>query len=181
MAETDLGQAGEEELEDAEEELPSTDGQAKGAGPDGTVQPALHLEEQLGGEADDSGVQEAMRAWMEGGHGSVEEDDAEEIKPVHLAQLEPGLPQVKSRARLLDNVHVTVTVELGRREMTVRRISELKTQDVIELDKLAGESFEVRVNGRLFAQGEVVVVTDLMAVRITNLVSTQVARETEEE
>jgi flagellar motor switch protein FliN/FliY len=60
-------------------------------------------------------------------------------------------------------------VELGRKEMTVSELTELKEQEVIELDKLAGEPFDVRVNGRLFATGEVVVVTDLMAVRITSL------------
>ena len=53
--------------------------------------------------------------------------------------------------------------------MTVSKLSDLKEQDVIELEKLAGEPFDVRVNGRLFATGEVVVVTDLMAVRITSL------------
>ena len=53
--------------------------------------------------------------------------------------------------------------------MTVKELSQLKEQDVIELDKLAGEAFEVRVNGRVFALGEVVVVTDLMAIRITSL------------
>ena len=67
------------------------------------------------------------------------------------------------------NVEVDVTVELGRKEMSVNQLVELKEQGLIELDKLAGEAFDIRVNGRLFAAGEVVVVTDLMAVRITSL------------
>ena len=55
--------------------------------------------------------------------------------------------------------------------MTVREILGLKEQDFIELDKLAGEAFQILVNGRPFAEGEIVVVTDLMAVRITRLIT----------
>ena len=69
----------------------------------------------------------------------------------------------------LDNVQVCITCELGRKELSLKEIRQLKEQDVIELDKLAGEAFEIRMNGRYFAVGEVVVVTDLMAVRITEM------------
>ncbi len=71
--------------------------------------------------------------------------------------------------RRLDNVQVRITCELGRKELSLKEIRQLKEQDVIELDKLAGEAFEIRMNGRFFAMGEVVVVTDLMAVRITDM------------
>lgn len=139
---------------------------------------SLALGEQLGGgedatgrdDEDDSGVEEALRAWAAGGHAAAELDEADQVKPVDFAQLEPGIPQSKARSGRLNNVHVTVSVELGRKYMSVRDIVGLKEQDVVELDKLAGESFEIRVNGRMFAFGEVVVVTDLMAVRITGLV-----------
>ena len=70
----------------------------------------------------------------------------------------------------LDNVVVCITCELGRKEMSLKDIRQLQEQDVLELDKLAGEAFELRLNGRLFALGEVVVVTDLMAVRVTDMV-----------
>ena len=69
----------------------------------------------------------------------------------------------------LRNVVAEVVVELGRKEMTLGQVRRLQAHDVIELDKLAGEAFNVRVNRRLFAEGEIVVVTDLMAVRITRL------------
>ena len=79
------------------------------------------------------------------------------------------------------NVIGYITVELGRKLGSVRRVAELKEQDVIEMDKLAGEAFDIRVNGRLFAKGEVVVVTDLMAVRITALHSNPDTQKTEVE
>lgn len=74
-----------------------------------------------------------------------------------------------SSANRLNNVMVDVTCELGRREMTLGEVRRLKTQDTIELPRLAGSPFDVRLNGRLFAEGEVVVVYDMMAVRLTKM------------
>ncbi|MBT3345608.1 MAG: flagellar motor switch protein FliN [Gemmatimonadetes bacterium] len=70
----------------------------------------------------------------------------------------------------LDNVSVDIAVEMGRKEVTIDQARRLKEQDVIDFDKLAGEAFDILVNGRVFAEGEIVVVTDLMAVRVTRLV-----------
>ena len=81
------------------------------------------------------------------------------------------MPKVQNRSDLLNNVWVDVVVELGRKDMMVSDVANLKEQELIEIDKLAGEAFEVRVNGRIYALGEVVVVSDLMAVRITSLVT----------
>ncbi|MBI2505424.1 MAG: FliM/FliN family flagellar motor switch protein [Candidatus Latescibacteria bacterium] len=99
-----------------------------------------------------------------------DEDDGEVVTPVQFAQLEmPVARKGKPRLSRLNNVEVDITVELGRKEMTVKELVALKVQDIIELDKLAGEAFDIRVNNRPFAEGEVVVVTDLMAVRITKM------------
>ena len=70
----------------------------------------------------------------------------------------------------LDNVEVDINVELARKQVTIAAMRSLKEQDVIDFDKLAGEAFDILVNGRVFAEGEIVVVTDLMAVRVTRLV-----------
>jgi flagellar motor switch protein FliN len=70
----------------------------------------------------------------------------------------------------LDNVALCLTCELGRKEITLKEIRQLQEQDVMQLDKLAGEAFDIRLNGRLFATGEVVVVTDMMSVRVTSMV-----------
>ena len=129
------------------------------AEPEGT-----HLDNQLG---DASGDEEAGQVWTEMGH---DLDNREEIASVCFPQLEPAVPKVQNRSDLLNNVWVDLVVELGRKDMMVSEVANLKVQEVIELNKLAGEAFEVRVNGRIYALGEVVVVSDLMAVRITSLV-----------
>ena len=126
-----------------------------------------HLDNQLG---DASGDEGARQVWTEMDHDLDDFDDKEEIASVRFPQLEPAVPKVQNRSDLLNNVWVDLVVELGRKDMMVSEVANLKEQEVIELNKLAGEAFEVRVNGRIYALGEVVVVSDLMAVRITSLV-----------
>ena len=127
----------------------------------------------------DDPIAAAMLAWAAGGH--TDATDGDEILPVQFAQLEPPPAQnVKPRFSRLNNVSVDITVELGRKEMTVREITNMKEQDVIDLSKLAGEAFSIMINHRPFAEGEIVVVTDLMAVRITRLIDRPNPEEDEE-
>jgi flagellar motor switch protein FliN len=73
-------------------------------------------------------------------------------------------------ARLMD-VRLMVTIELGRTRKTVQEVLDLGEQSLIELDKSVGEPVNVMVNGRLFARGEVVAVSENFGVRITELVA----------
>lgn len=71
---------------------------------------------------------------------------------------------------LLMNVPLTLTVELGRCRMKISDIVNLGTGSVVELQKLASEPVDILVNDALFARGEVVVLEDHFAVKITELV-----------
>ncbi len=72
---------------------------------------------------------------------------------------------------ILLDIPLEVSVELGRVTMLVRELLEVGTGSIVELQKAAGEPVEVLVNGRLIARGEVVVVEDNFAVRITEILS----------
>lgn len=72
---------------------------------------------------------------------------------------------------VLNDVAVTVTVELGRVQMRVRDLLALQEGSVVELDRVAGSPVDVLVNGTTVARGEVVVVGDELGVRVTSLVS----------
>jgi flagellar motor switch protein FliN/FliY len=72
---------------------------------------------------------------------------------------------------LILDVQLRVTVELGRKLMSVRDILALGPGSVVELDKVAGEPVDVLVNDRLIATGEVVVADENFGVRITDIVN----------
>jgi len=73
----------------------------------------------------------------------------------------------------LDNIldiPMTVSVELGRAEMSVREMLALQAGSVIELNKLVGEPMEILINRLLTARGEVVVVNERFGIRVTDVI-----------
>lgn len=75
------------------------------------------------------------------------------------------------RIDLLRDVMMGVSVELGRTRMPVHQILGLIPGSIIELDRSAGAPVDVMINGKLIAYGEVVVVDEEFAVRISEIVS----------
>lgn len=73
--------------------------------------------------------------------------------------------------RMLLNVPLPVTVELGRTEQTIRELLELNVGSIIELAKLAGDPMDIMVNGRVLARGEVVVIDEEFGIRVTEICS----------
>jgi flagellar motor switch protein FliN len=73
--------------------------------------------------------------------------------------------------RLLHDVEMTLTAEIGRTKLPVRQVLELVPGTVLELDRAAGSPADVMVNGRLVARGEVVVIDEDYGIRITEIVS----------
>jgi flagellar motor switch protein FliN len=69
----------------------------------------------------------------------------------------------------INNVEMTLTVEIGRTRMSVRDVLGLEPGAVVELDRSAGAPADVLLNGRLIAHGEVVVVDQDYAIRITRI------------
>ncbi|MGH1364995.1 MAG: flagellar motor switch protein FliN [Calditrichia bacterium] len=72
---------------------------------------------------------------------------------------------------MLMDVELNVTVELGRKQMSIAEILKLGKGTVIELAKAAGEPLDIYINGTRMARGEVVVIDEQFAVRITELAS----------
>jgi len=87
-----------------------------------------------------------------------------------------ALPGKASLADLGD-VEVDFTVEVGRAVLPLEHALQLRQGDIIELSKLAGERFDVRLNGHLFAGGETVVVHDILCCRLTKMEEPPEAKE----
>jgi len=71
----------------------------------------------------------------------------------------------------LQDIRVPVRLHLGGTRMTVDDLLNLEPDQVIQLDRLAGEAVDVVVNKRHMAKGEVVVVNNHLAVRLISLLS----------
>lgn len=73
--------------------------------------------------------------------------------------------------RLLENIGVSLTVEVGRAELTIRDLLRLSEGSVIELNRLAGDPLDVLVNGTPIAKGEVVMVGDRFGIRFGQIIT----------
>jgi flagellar motor switch protein FliN/FliY len=93
-----------------------------------------------------------------------------------ISQVEfPDLTEVKTEKKfdmsVFKNIPVTVTVELGRSQISLKEVFELTEGSIVELERLVGEPLDLVVNGQVIAQGEVVAVDNNYGLRITNVLS----------
>ncbi|EXJ22368.1 Flagellar motor switch protein FliN [Alkalibacterium sp. AK22] len=72
---------------------------------------------------------------------------------------------------LIMDVPLDFSVVLGKSRKTIKDILSLSTGSVVELDKMTDEPLEIYVNGKLIAEGEVVVINESFGIRITNILS----------
>ncbi len=71
------------------------------------------------------------------------------------------------------DIPVTMSMEVGNTDISIRSLLQLSQGSVVELDRVAGEPLDVMVNGTLIAHGEVVVVNDRYGIRLTDVISPQ--------
>ncbi|MCP4724141.1 MAG: flagellar motor switch protein FliN [bacterium] len=95
-----------------------------------------------------------------------------EFQPMEEQQEAPQQPESYD-IKFLEDVYLPVSIELGRTKMAVLNIVQLEKGSVIEFDKLAGETVDLLVNDRKFAEGEVVVIDEHFGIRITGLYKTR--------
>ncbi|MET0975531.1 MAG: flagellar motor switch protein FliN [Leifsonia sp.] len=89
-------------------------------------------------------------------------------RPTRPTPASDGAGAAENLGRIRD-VEMTLAVELGRTRMSVRDVLAIEPGSVIELDRSAGAPADVLLNGRLIAHGEIVVVDQDYAVRITRI------------
>ena len=92
-------------------------------------------------------------------------------KPYNLHNLSPTAGDgSRQPIDILGEVELDLRIELGRTQMQLDEVLQLRSGSVVALDKLAGDPVDVYVNGRLVARGEVLVMNDNFCVRVTELV-----------
>lgn len=76
-----------------------------------------------------------------------------------------------SNLKLLENIEVQLTVEVGGTKISIGDLLKLNDGSVVELERLAGEHLDILVNGTLLAKGEIVLVGERLGIRLTEIVS----------
>lgn len=119
------------------------------------------------GEDQDAMADEWAAAMAEQGDDEVDDSPAmafDQLSPATTGGTAPDIDVI------LD-IPVTISMEVGSTEITIKNLLQLNQGSVIELDRLAGEPLDVLVNGTLIAHGEVVVVNEKFGIRMTDVIS----------
>ena len=73
-------------------------------------------------------------------------------------------------AEVLQNISVTLSIEVGRAQIKIKDLMRLTQGSVVELDRVAGEPLDLPINNTVVAQGEVVLVNERYGIRLTRVV-----------
>jgi len=105
----------------------------------------------------------------------AESDGQKEKKEGQGGELESGSEDTLSKGEIdinfLFDVQLSIVVEVGRTQMLISDLLELEEKSVVELDSMVGQPLDIRANNLLVARGEVIVVNEKFAVRITDIIS----------
>ena len=94
------------------------------------------------------------------------ENEAEaEVKVEETVNDSAGLDNLK----VLENIEVKLTVEVGSTELKIRDLLRLNEGSVVELERLAGDPLDILANGVKIAKGEVVMVGERFGIRFTEV------------
>lgn len=102
-----------------------------------------------------------------------EQADAAATEKVLMDELVDDSKSAKSHENIdvILDIPVTLSLEVGTTVIAIRNLLQLNQGSVIELDRLAGEPLDVKVNNTLIAHGEVVVVNEKYGIRLTDVMS----------
>ncbi|MBN4078445.1 flagellar motor switch protein FliN [Gammaproteobacteria bacterium AH-315-C21] len=116
---------------------------------------------------------EGSNAEVEGSNAEVEGSNVVPAEPVAFDNLNSSNTGFSGEVNLdmVLDIPVTMAMELGRTQISIRNLLQLNQGSVVELDRMAGEPMDVRVNGTLIARGEVVVVNEKFGIRLTDVIS----------
>ncbi len=92
---------------------------------------------------------------------------------------EAGSRQQDARSKDMDasyGITVDVTAVLGVATMKVSQLLKLGRGAVVQLDRMVDEDIEVFVNDIIVAEGEVTVIEDRLAVRLTKVIKGNIGR-----
>ena len=92
---------------------------------------------------------------------------SEEVNSDNIEKNErTGLENLK----VLENIDVKLTVEVGGAEIKLRELLRINEGSVIELERLAGDPLDILANGTIIAKGEVVMIGERFGIRFTEVV-----------
>ena len=100
-------------------------------------------------------------------------EEANKSEEVNSDNVEKNQRTGLENLKVLENIDVKLTVEVGGAEIKLRELLRINEGSVIELERLAGDPLDILINGTMIAKGEVVMVGERFGIRFVEIVDPQ--------
>ena len=97
-------------------------------------------------------------------------EEANKTEEVNSDNVEKNERTGLENLKVLENIDVKLTVEVGGAEIKLRELLRINEGSVIELERLAGDPLDILANGTIIAKGEVVMIGERFGIRFTEVV-----------
>ena len=100
---------------------------------------------------------------------SDEKENQQQVKKAQFSKLQYGpVADTKEAIDILNEVQLELEVELGSTELNLREVINLYEGQIFTLNKIAGDTVDVKANKQWLAHGEVLVLNEVLGVRISS-------------
>ena len=99
-----------------------------------------------------------------------ENEQGVSVSKIEFDSPKPSVNETQSYDKnLFKNIKVDVSIELGRSQISLKKLYELKSGSILEISRLVGEPLDLVINDQVIARGEVVAVNSNYGIRITHI------------
>ncbi len=98
-------------------------------------------------------------------------EDSITVKKIKFPELKhsTNASRIKVSLKHLFDVRVTITAQLGQAILKGSEILSFKKGKLIVLNKIVGEQMDLYINNQKFAKGEVLVIGEVFAIRVSSI------------
>ncbi|MEA4924155.1 MAG: FliM/FliN family flagellar motor switch protein [Syntrophomonadaceae bacterium] len=80
----------------------------------------------------------------------------------------PKVEETRENINFLNDVELEFKVELGTASISLREVLNLHEEQVLPLNRIAGDTVDVKINNVWLAHGEVLVLNEVLGIRISS-------------
>ncbi len=96
-------------------------------------------------------------------------EKTQNTEDIQTKKIDEGLLSHVKKMGILDDVSISLKVEIGRAQIKIKDLLSLTKGSVVELNKLAGEPVDIYANGKIIATGTIIMANDKYGIRFSSI------------
>ncbi len=119
--------------------------------------------EQMVEQSESGSQDELAEEWEKALEQQNQQEEKKQTGPLPLTEEE--------KLTFLMDIPLEISVEIGSAVIPIEEVLKLNPNSIVELDKFISQPVDLKINGRLVAQGELYTVKNQFGIKITNIIT----------